>query len=157
MTAPDGRQPASAPAAGRSIRRAAWCGTALFTVTAAAAVLVDPLEPVALIVDVLLFVAGFVLFVAAYAKAVSRSRTESIAVTTLYFLAGSAPPDVRRSLLGALSAQVVVALATAIARPYTILAAGTLVPLYGLGLCGLWAARHGTFPPREESRRGRPR
>ena len=157
MTPPDGRPPASSPAAGRGIRTAAWYGTALFGVTAVAAVLTEALEPVAVVVDVLLFVAGLVLFVAAYARAVSRSRTEAIAVTTLYFLAGSAPPDVRRSLLGALAVQVVVALATAIARPYTILAAGTLVPLYGLALCGLWAARHGTFPPREESRRGRPR
>ena len=143
--------------AGDNIRTAAWYGTAAFALTAVAATVVDALDPVALAVDVVLFGAGCVAFVAAYLRAVNRSRTDSIAVTSLYFLAGSAPPDVRRSLLGALAVQVVIALATAIARPYTILAAGTLVPLYGLGLCGLWAARHGTFPPREESRRGRPR
>ncbi|HEX2039081.1 MAG TPA: glycosyltransferase [Acidimicrobiales bacterium] len=111
MSGSDGRRPASGPAAGHGIRKAAWYGTALFAVTATAAVLVEALDPVALVVDVVLFVAGLVLFVAAYARAVTRSRTESIAVTTLYFLAGSAPPDVRRSLLGALSAQVVVAVA----------------------------------------------
>ena len=145
---------------GEEIRRAAWYGTAGFAVTAVTATVVRAIEPLALVVDVVLFVAGCIAFVAAYLRAVNRSRTESIAVTSLFFLAGSAPPDVRRSLLGALAAQVVVALATAIARPYTILAAGTLVPLYGLGLCGLWAARHGTFPPRppgEESRRRAPR
>ena len=153
----DDREPASSAPAGHRLRKAAWYGTALFGATAVPATLIEALDPLALVVDVGLFVAAFVLFVAAYARAVGPSRTDSIAVTSLYFLAGSAPSDVRRSLLGALAVQVVIALATAIARPYTILAAGTLVPLYGLGLCGLWAARHGTFPPREESRRGRPR
>ena len=133
---------------GGEIRRAAWYGTAAFAVTAVTATVVDALQPLALVVDVVLFLAGCVAFVAAYLRAVNRSRTDSIAVTSLFFLAGSAPPAVRRSLLGALAAQVVLALATAIARPYTILAAGTLVPLYGLGLCGLWAARHGSFPRR---------
>ena len=137
------------PPAGHGIVKAAWYGTAAFTVSAVAGVVAEPARPVALIVDLGLFVAGIVTFIAAYARAVSRSRTDSIAVTSLYFLAGSAPRDVRRNLLGALVAQVVVAIGTAIARPYTIMAAGTLVPLYGLGLCGLWAARHGTFPPRQ--------
>ena len=135
--------------AGEDIRRVAWYGTAAFAATAVAAVLAEPLREVALAVDVLLFLAGVVAFGAAYVRAVARSRGESIAVTSLFFLAGSAPPDARRSLLGALATQAVVAVGTAIARPYTILAAGTLVPIYGLGLCGLWAARHGTFPPRE--------
>jgi hypothetical protein len=159
VTADDDRElpPSPGAGAGEDIRKAAWYGTAGFAVTAVAATLVEALDPLALVVDVLLFVAGGVTFVAAYLRAVNRSRTDAIAVTSLFFLAGSAPPDVRRSLLGALAVQVAVALATAIARPYTILAAGTLVPLFGLGLCGLWAARHGTFPPREESRRGDPR
>ncbi len=134
---------------GEGMIKAAWYGTAVFTVTAVAGTIAKPVRPVALVVDLGLFIAGIVTFIAAYVRAVNRSRTESIAVTSLYFLAGSAPADVRRTLLGALVAQVVVALATAIARPYTIMAAGTLVPLYGLGLCGLWAARHGTFPPRK--------
>jgi hypothetical protein len=132
-------------------------GTAAFAVAAVAAVVVSALEPVAFAVAVTLFAAGCVAFAAAYVRAVGRSRTDRIAVTSLYFLADSAPAAVRRSLLGALAAQVVVALGTAAARPYTSLAAGTLVPIYGVGLCGLWAARHGTFPPREPSGPGRPR
>jgi hypothetical protein len=54
--------------------------------------------------------------------------------------------------------QVVVALGTAIGRseaddgsPGTSLAVGILVPMFGLGLNGLWAAFHGVFPPRERS------
>jgi hypothetical protein len=138
------------PAAGAPILRAAWWGTGVFAVAALAAVVARPLRPVSVVIDVALFAAGCVAFGAAYLRGLGRSRGERVAVTGLYFLAGSAPPDVRRSLLGALAVQVVLGLATAIARPYTSLAAGTLVPMYGLGLCGLWAARHGTFPSRTD-------
>lgn len=134
-----------------TIPRASWWGTALFAVTAVlAAVAPDPpFEVPALAVAVLLFLAGCVSFAAAYARAVTRSRHELIGVAQLFFLSGGiAPPDVRRSLLGAFAVQVAVALGTAIARPYSSLAAGTLVPMFGLGLSGLWASRHGTFPPK---------
>ncbi len=150
------------PGPGADIRRASWWGTGVFAVTAVAAVVVSWLRPVAVVVDVTLFGVGCVTFGAAYVRGLGRSRSERVAVTGLYFLSGSAPPEVRRSLFGSLAVQVIAALATAIARPYTSLAAGTLVPMYGLGLCGLWAARHGTFPPRtdvdppgEGRRRGR--
>ena len=135
--------------AGDDIRRASWWGTAVFGLTAVAAVLARPLRPVALVVAVFLFAAGCVGFGAAYVRGVRRSRSDRVTVAGLYLLSGSAPSDVRRSLLGALGVQIVLALATAIARPYTSLAAGTLVPVFGLGLCGLWAARHGAFPPRD--------
>ncbi|MGI9033082.1 MAG: hypothetical protein ACR2HY_05285 [Acidimicrobiales bacterium] len=137
---------------GSRILAASWAGTAVFAITALAAVLMPALDAVAFVVAVVLFVAGCVGFFAAYARGIARSRRDQIAVTSLFLLAGSAPPAVRRSLLGSLAAEVIVALATAISRPYTSLAAGTLVPLYGLALCGLWAAHHGTFPPRPDPR-----
>jgi hypothetical protein len=142
--------PQADPAGAGAIGRASWWGTAVFAVTAVSADVYSSLEPVAFAVAVVLFFAGCVAFMAAYVRAVSRSRVDLIAVTSLFFLSGSAPPAVRRNLLSSLAVQVVVALATAIARPYTSLAAGTLVPAYGLGLCGLWAARHGTFRPRTD-------
>jgi hypothetical protein len=139
------------PVAGAgAIGRASWWGTATFAVTAVGADLYSALESLAFAVAVILFVAGCAAFIAAYLRAVSRSRVDLIAVSSLFFLTGSAPGPVRRSLLGALAVQIVVALATAIARPYTSLAAGTLVPVYGLGLCGLWAARYGMFKPRTD-------
>jgi hypothetical protein len=133
-------------------------GTALFALTASAAVVApDALEPPAFVVAVGRFFAGCVAFVLAYSRAVGRSRRELISVADLFFLAGgSAPSGVRSSLLGSLGLEVAIALASAFARPYSSLAAGTLVPVYGLGLCGLWASRYGTFPPRpDEERRGR--
>jgi hypothetical protein len=109
-------------------------------------------------VAVLLFLAGCVAFAAGYARAVRRSREDLIGVAELFFLgAGVAPPEVRRLMLGAMGVQLAVALGTAIARPYSSLVAGTLVPVYGLGMCGLWASRHGTFPPRPEPEERGPR
>jgi hypothetical protein len=122
----------------------------------AAAAAPGALGGVAFAVSVGLFAAGCGAFALAYTRAVGRSRGEQISVAGLFFLTGGvAPDDVRRSLLGSFAVEVVVALATAIARPYTSLAAGTLVPLYGLSLCGLWASRHGTFPPRPPGRGAR--
>jgi hypothetical protein len=140
-----------------TIRRASWWGTALFTATSAGAAAAPEtaLQGVAFVVAVGLFLAGCGIFAAAYNQAVRRSRQSVIGVTQLFFLTGdSAPADVRRSLLGAFGLQVAVALGAAIARPYSSLAAGTLTPLYGLALCGLWAARHGAFPRREPGDRG---
>ena len=129
------------------IVRAAWTGTAVFAVTAVVAALTKAtaLEVIAVAVDLALFAAGCVLFFMAYARAVQRSRHERVDVAGVYLMMGdSAPPDVRRSLLGAMAAQTAVALVTA-ALDYP-LAFGILVPTYGLGLAGLWTARHGTFP-----------
>lgn len=144
-------------AAGAGVRRASWVGTAVFTLTAAAAAIApSTFDTVALAVAIALFAAGCVVFVWAYFLVAGRSRTEQIELAQVWFLTAPAtPPDVRRSLLVALAVQVVVGLSTAAARPYTSLAAGVLVPMWGLGLCGLWAARHATFPPRPvDTRRG---
>lgn len=147
------------PGAAGAPGRASWWGTVVFAVTAAvgAAMGSGPARAVALVVATVLFALGCVAFVWAYVVAVRRSRADVIGVAQLYLLTGdTAPPEVKRALLGALGVQVVVALATAIARPYTSLAAGTLVPVLGLGLCGLWAAREGRFRPRPPPGEGAP-
>jgi hypothetical protein len=137
-------------APGAAVRRAAWAGTAVFVVTAVAgAVAPSTFDAVALAVAVALFAGGCAVFFWAFFLVAGRSRTESIELAQVWFLTGApTPAEVRRSLLGALAVQVVAGVATAAARPYTSLAAGVLVPMWGLGLCGLWAARHARFPPR---------
>jgi len=132
------------------IVRASMAGTVVFAVAAvlAAATAADPLVVAAVVIDLLLFVAGCAAFVVTLVRAAGRSRTEEVTLSGLWWLAGSAPANVRRMLLGAFAVQVVVALATASARPFTGLAFGILVPTYGLGLVGLWAVRLGMFPPR---------
>ena len=122
-------------------------GTAAFVVGAvAAAVVPEQLGTPVAVLDVVLFVVGLAAFTAALVRAAGRSRHEELSVAGLFLLTGSAPSHVRRVLLGCLAAQTVVAFATAAARPFTPLAFGVLVPTFGLGACGLWAARHGAFP-----------
>jgi hypothetical protein len=130
------------------IERAAVWGTAVFVVTSALAVAVRSTEVVAFVVAAVLFVAGTGVFLGALVAAAGRSREHEISIGGLFFLQGSAPTPVRRRLLGAFAVEVAVGLAAAAARPFTSLAFGVLVPMYGLGLTGLWAARYGTFGPR---------
>jgi len=129
--------------------RASWAGTALFGAASVVAVVDDgTMRTAAVIVDLALFAAGCGAFLWAFALAVGRSRHEAIGVGGLYFLAGCAPQGVRRYLMGALAVQVVVAFTAASLRPFTAVAFAILVPMFGLGLAGLWAARHGMFDPR---------
>ena len=138
------------PTPGRNIVTASWAGTAVFTVTAAVgAADPDPFESAVTVVSLALFALGIVAFAYAFGKAVSRSRAEEISVAGLWFFAGgSAPKDVRTHLLLSLAVQTVVAVAAASVRPFTEVAFGVLVPVYGLGLCGVWGAAHGRFPQR---------
>lgn len=142
---------------GQGIIRASWAGTIVFGVgTVAGVVAPDQLAWLGFAVSLALFIAGCALFVWSFALAVARSRTDEIAVASLYLLSG-APSAVRVQLLGSLAAQVIVAFGTAAARPYTIAATAILAPVYGLGLCGLWAARYGTFPTRKPPPKRPPR
>jgi hypothetical protein len=134
--------------AGRPIVVWSWRGTVLFSVTAVAATVFDQLRWLAAAVALTLFGVGCVVFLVAFALAVERSRTEAIGIGGLYFLAGSAPRSTQRHLLGSLAVQVVVGLATAAIRMFTSLAFGTLVPVFGLAMAGLWGARYGAFEPR---------
>lgn len=94
------------------------------------------------------FLAGSALFFLAMVHAARRSRDLAIGIGGLFFLAGSAPTWPRRPLRGLLGLQVVVVVAAAAVRPFTPLAFGTLAPMLGLALCGLWGASYGSFPPR---------
>ncbi len=135
-------------------------GTMVFTVTAitAAVVFSTAAQWVGAITAMALFAIGVFVFLWSFWNAVQRSRDEQIGVMQMYLLLGDpTPPRVRRIMLAMLAIQVSVALATALARsesedgsPGTSLAVGILVPMFGLGLNGLWCAFHGVFPPRDD-------
>ena len=142
---------------GRTIVGVSWVGTALFaatTVTAAAQGPRDYSEEgfvyPAMVIAVALFAASLPLGLYALAKATWRAarNAEKVTVGGLFFLNHSAPRDVRLALLGSLVACLAVTVATASAVPY-----GILVPVWPLALCGVWAARHGSFPPIPEPSR----
>jgi hypothetical protein len=160
MTA-EGELTRGAVTKGTRIIQLSWAGTILFTVTAVAGSISSGfLRDAAAVVAFCLFGAGIVLFFAAYARAVSRSRFDTISVGGVYLLLGSAPRGVQLRLLGSLAVQLIVEVATSVAtasvRPFTPLAFGLLVPMFGLACCGLWGAYHGTFPARRDPRASLP-
>lgn len=133
------------------MRPAVW-GTVAFTAAASLAVADGALRGFVAIFDLVLFALGCLVFVRTLLLAAERSRTEELSVAGIWFLSKSAPAEIQRWLLGCLVVQTVAAFVTAGLRPYTSLAFGVLVPMFGLGLCGLWAVRSGSFPPRSSRR-----
>jgi hypothetical protein len=132
-------------------------GTLGFVITAVTAAVVfnTPTQWVGAITAMSLFTIGVFAFLWSFWNAVQRSRTEQVGVMQVYLLLGAPTPKrVRVRMLTLLAVQIVVGLATALARTETAdggagtsLALGVLVPMFGLGLNGLWAAYHATFPP----------
>ena len=155
---------AVAPDAGGAIVRADIAATALFAITAgyAVAVFSTVAQWIGAVTAMTLFAVGVFTFLWAYWNAVQRSRTDEVSVAQLYFLVGPPTPvRVRRTMLGALLAQVVIATVTTLARPDgpdggpgSSLAVGFLVPMLGFGLNGLWASKHAAFAPRPDARGG---
>ncbi len=153
--------PTTSRARGALIVRVDLIGTGVFVASAviAAIVFTDPVTALAAGVAIVLFLGGIVTFLWSFWRAVQRSRGEQVAVTQLYLLTGGvAPSGVRRAMLSALGLQCIVGLGTALARPNaddgsagTSLALGVLVPLFGFGLNGLWAASHGEYRDRADS------
>jgi hypothetical protein len=139
--------------------RADLVGTAVFAAALAVAV---PLRShrsgqfLIGIVSVVLFAIGIVGSLWAYATALERSRIDEVGVANLYLLTGNtAPTQVKRAMTLALVAQVVLALVGAFigvaglkGHQVNALAFGVLVPMFGIGMNGAWAARYGSYGPR---------
>lgn len=135
-------------------------GTVVFAATAVSAAVVfsTTAQWVGAITAMALFAVGVFAFLWSFWNAVQRSRAEQIGVMQMYLLLGEPTPSrVRWTMLSMLAIQITVALVTALARseaddgsPGTSLAVGILVPMFGLGLNGLWCAFHGVFPPRTD-------
>jgi hypothetical protein len=133
------------PHEGRRIIEVSWAANVLFAATAVPVALgLTALEPVSVVVALGLFLVSIGIWTYAFGLGLVRSaRGDNVAVANLFLLQGSAPKNVKQHLFGSLALSVVIALATGFRAP-----AGFLVPMLPLGLAGLWAARHGTFPAR---------
>lgn len=108
-------------------------------------------------VDLTLFAIGCFAFIWSYFSAVQRSRADEISVAGLFGLAGGvAPRRITVVMNSCLATQAVIGLIGAIVRGSTdgragsTLAFGVLVPIFGLGLNGLWSSRLGVFAPRQQ-------
>lgn len=145
---------------GEIVVKANVAGTALFVATAvfAAAVFTTAAQWLGASTAMALFAVGVFCFLWGFWNAIQRSRTDDVSVTQLFLLLGPATPrPVRRTMLALLGVQIVTAFATAFWRldgpdgtPGSSLAVGLLVPMFGLGLNGLWAAYHADFGPRRD-------
>jgi hypothetical protein len=134
---------------GTGIIRASLIGTAVFTVVGVLGVLApDVFGPPFLVLSMIEFLLGTIIFFLAFLRAVDRSRTEAIGVGGLFFAAGTAPKPAQRALIGSLVVQTVVAIVVGSVRLYTVMAFGIMAPMWSLGLTGLWVATYGTFPER---------
>jgi hypothetical protein len=142
---------------GSAIVRLNVAATAVFAVSAtlAAVLFTNPWRVQGVVVAIGLFALGVWVFLWGYWTAVQRSRVDQIAVAQIYFLTHKVVPAAQRHIMWwALTVQCAVSLATALARPNTdgkpgsTLAFGILVPMLGLGLNGLLAAKYGHFAPR---------
>jgi hypothetical protein len=122
-----------------------WWADAAFAATAIpVAAGITAFEGLAVGTALVLFAASLVVWVWAFGRAAVRSAGgDDIVVASMFVTVGAAPRDVRRHLFGALATCLLVTFATAWANPF-----GVLVPMLPLGFVGLWAARHGDFPPR---------
>lgn len=124
-------------------------GTLVFVVLGVAQVLAPSIFTLPLIVCSLVgFAVGALAFLWAFGVAVARSRVDAIGMGGLYFLSGSAPRRVQIVVLGAWLVQIVVAFVVASFGVFTGAAFALLMPMWGIGLAGLWGARHGVFAPR---------
>lgn len=134
-------------------------GTAVFLVTLLVAV---PLraerfgQVLIAVVSLVLFAIGIATSLWAYTAALERSRVQEVGVANLFLLTGStAPRPVKRAMILALVVQVVAALTGAAIgvaglqeSDLNALAFGVLVPMFGIGMNGAWAARYGSYGPR---------
>jgi len=131
---------------GRWIVIVTWATFALFVVTIVPDALgVNAFDDLSADVALALFLVSLPIWFYAFGVAVVRSaRGDDVSVGSLFFLPGSAPSDVRRWMIAAFVASLVVAAATAFANPFAV-----LEPVLPLALMGLWSARYGTFPARD--------
>lgn len=136
-------------------------GTGIFVVSATVATMVfTPIfRSIGAVIALVLFAVGVASFIWGFFTAVQRSRYDNISVASLFLLLGEvSSTKVRRLMNGCLIVQGSCGLITALARTSTdgrsgsTLAFGVLVPLFGLGLNGLWSSRHGSFSPLDNTK-----
>lgn len=151
---PIGDPPGVDDRTGSGLVHASFLGTGALLVAGGAGVASpDDFGGFTTVVSGVLFAVGMVALLYGYAAGVVRSSEEQVTLPGLFFLSHTAPKAIRFRFRIAFAAQIVVAVAAAVIRPYTSVAFAVLAPMLGLGLMAAWGARHGRFHPREGGRR----
>ena len=147
--AADASEQAGPAEPGRAIIGASWAGNVAFAITAVPVALgVDAIDDASIAVALFLFFVSLPVWTWAMITAFARTaRGDDVVVTTWFLLEGEVPTRARWLLYGSLGVCLLITVATAAANPF-----GVLVPMYPLGLIGLWGARHGVYPPRRNDR-----
>ncbi len=100
-------------------------------------------------INLVLFLGGIVVFVAAFLIAASRSRDEGVWFGGAFLLNGGVVDrGARITLFTCLGLQIVVGVAGASLKPFTPAAFSVLTPLLGFALMALYGSRYGRFPSR---------
>lgn len=139
--------------------RADLYGTFAFVVALAVAVPFKShrwAQVLVVVVSLALFAAGVATSLWAYARALDLSRVREVGVANLFLLTGeTAPKTLKRLMSAAWGVQIVAAIVGASIGMSGLeksqlnpLAFGVLVPMFGIGMNGAWAARYGSFGPR---------
>jgi hypothetical protein len=134
--------------AGQRIIVAAWVANTVFAVVVIPAALgLKALDDLAVWVSLGLFLVSLPVWIVALVHAAIRTaRGDDVTVMGLFFLSPRVGPrQVQHQFAAALILSIVIAAATAVANPFSV-----LVPMLPLGLMGLWGARHGVYPPRRQ-------
>ncbi len=140
--------PADSP--GQDLYRFDLYATGVFVACAVLAAVFPVLHIPFAVVSSVLFAAGTVAFLMAYGRAITRSREEDVSVANIYAMSGSTPKPIQRRFHALTVLQTTAAVVTSAIHPFTPQAFGILAPMLGLGLAGLWAARHGRFAERKD-------
>jgi hypothetical protein len=102
-----------------------------------------------LAINLVLFLLGIVVFIAAFLIAAGRSRSEAVWFAGAFLLNGEVVDRRSRNLLrGCLAAQIVIGIAGASLAPFTPAAFSVLTPLLGFALMAFHGSRFGRFPSR---------
>ncbi len=135
------------PSTGRQIIRASWISNLLFLAGSLPAILdVANGSGIAAVVCLALFAVSLAIWVWAFAIALSRnSQGDDIAVGSLFLVEGNVDRTARRALYWSFTVSLVITGFAAGSNPFAV-----LVPMLSLGFVGLWGARHGAFPARED-------
>ncbi|NOX28479.1 MAG: hypothetical protein GXP35_00275 [Actinobacteria bacterium] len=145
----DVHEPEPDPRRGWVLVRANWVVTAVLAVSLGLGLTAPrSLGVVAAFISIAMLLAGIVAFIYSFFVALDRSRTEEISTAGLYLLAEGAPAATRWNMIGAIVAQSAVAVTAALIEPTSALIFGVLAPMLGLGIAGIWSAKHGVFRPR---------